>query len=128
MDNSKQVILKILDIIEFSEDREKFADGFLTLIYKNALGDCLSSLPEDTQKLLAQRLSDQNIDPQIFSDTIMHYVKRAQFRKSLEKCAKATMDGYIKAILPTISEDQKKQIEDYFASQSDKTPNLAATQ
>lgn len=79
MDDPKKSILKILEIIDYKKDREKFAQGLLDAIFKKA-------------------------------------VSSEEYQKAVEKATGEIIERYLKAILPTLSEDQKNQIEKYFTS------------
>ena len=51
--SSKDILLKILEIIEYQNDKEKFVTEFELLNQTEALGNLLNKLPSDVQEKIS---------------------------------------------------------------------------
>lgn len=85
----KQVIVQMLTIIGYTDDKDAFATEFLGLIQQKAMVTFLQSLPKDKQE---------------------------EYNKVAGDTLKDAFAGYTKAIQPTLSEDQKQKLQQYLSS------------
>ena len=56
MKNPKETIIQILEIINYQNDREKFADTFIELCIKQAFAELLGSLPPEKTAVLTSQV------------------------------------------------------------------------
>lgn len=84
-----QVILQILTIIDYADDKDAFAAELLQLIQQKAFVSFLQSLPQDKQEAYNK----------IASDTL-----------------KDAFAEYTKTIQVTLSEEQKQKLQQYLNS------------
>lgn len=82
----KDIIIQILDIAGYGENKEDFADQLLSLCQQQALVDLIKSLPEET------------------------------ILQALKKATENIIKGYLQTISPHLSDTQKKDVQTYIQS------------
>lgn len=111
----KEIITQILDMAGYGENKEEFADQLLTLCQQQAFVDLIKSLPEETQTLLENSLSDQpnsqNID-QVLKD---HFTEE-EILQSLKKATENIIKNYLQTISSHLSDSQKNNLQTYMQS------------
>ncbi len=120
MNDPKEIILKVLEIIGYSNDKEKFTAGFLQSIDAQSLLNLINSLPSDKQEEARQKLAGVQ-DPKAAGELLKPYFSKEQIISSLQNSAKNMMTEYIKAIENTLSEEQKTNLANYFQELSQPT-------
>lgn len=116
MNDPKELILKILEIIGYKDDREKFAADFVSAIHRKAISNCVGSLTEEQKNSLEEQLSGIIRSPEEVSKILFQFITDDQYQQSVEKASKEIMRGYLEAIAPILSEDQTNQLNKYFNS------------
>ena len=114
MNDPKQIILKVLDIIGYTNDRDKFAAEFLQNVSLQALLDLFNTLPQDKKDQLQQKLTDIGSDAVKMQEELKNYFAQAQLEQAIENSAKNAVTEYIKTIDPTLSDSQKQNLSNYF--------------
>ena len=113
MEDPRKILLRILDIIGYSEDKEKFATEFLQNVSTQSLLDLITSLPQDKQEEIKQKISTLQNDPKATGDMIKTYFTEQQIENALQNSSKNAVIEYIKAIANTLSEEQKANLINY---------------
>ena len=113
MTDPKAILLRILEIIGYSEDKEKFATEFLQNVSMQSLLDLITSLPSDKQEEVKQKISTLQNDPKAIGDMIKLYFTEQQIEDALQNSSKNAVAEYIKAIANTLSEEQKTNLANY---------------
>ena len=113
MTDPKAILLRILDIIGYSEDKEKFATEFLQNVSMQSLLDLINSLPSDKQEEIKQKTSVLQNDPKAAQDLFNNYFTKQQIERALQNASKNAVTEYIKAIASTLSEEQKTNLTNY---------------
>jgi len=107
----KTILLKILDIIDYKDDKEVFSHKFFNLVAQQTLGDLVLSLPDDKKKAVEGQLSAET-DPiklkQIFNSS---FTKEQVDEVTLKVTHKAFQD-YTRAIVPVLTPDQKQRLQE----------------
>ena len=114
MNDPKAILLKILEIIGYSEDKEKFATEFLQNVSMQSLLDLINSLPQDKQEELKQKNSTLQNDQKATGDMIKTYFTEQQIEDALQNASKNAVTEYIKAIDTTLSETQRNNLMSFF--------------
>jgi len=70
MDDAKSIILKILDTIDYSDDKERFADEFLQSVQLHALSNLIQSLPADRQNEIKEELTKNSNSPDVVAGVL----------------------------------------------------------
>lgn len=112
--NFRNTLLKILDIIEFSDDKSTFVDEFLRNVQLQSLDNLIQSLPEDKQKEIRQNLSRNSDNPKKVAEILKMHFTEAQMQKALETVSKTAIETYFKTINETLSPAQKNNLASFF--------------
>lgn len=111
----KDIIIKVLDIINYQKDKESYAKEFLGFCYQKAFLSYLETLPEEKQKELQQQLPEGS-SPEKVKELLSGLVSTQEYEQSLEKAIKEVFDDYLKEIMPSLSEDQITNLQAYLSS------------
>lgn len=111
----KDIFLKVLDIIGYSDDKEKFTDQFISLCQQKATTDLIEFLPGDKQKLLGQQISQNTTSEQV-QKILAQYFTGQQYTKALEKATAGNFKEYLEKITPTLSIDQQNSLHSFLSS------------
>jgi len=85
----KQVILKVLEIVDYPGDRETYTNGFIDLCEKQALLDSILSLPKEKQDEFKERmkaLSDTK-DQQQVAALLKEYISLEEYVLTLKNAS-----------------------------------------
>ncbi|MBI4040069.1 hypothetical protein HY389_01805 [Candidatus Daviesbacteria bacterium] len=105
----KKVILQILDIIGYQGDKESYAQKFVEVCYKQALLELILKLPENTPVPEATNVED-------IQKFISEHFSKEEEVKALESTVSKNLKQYFEAVLPTLSDQQKTQLQNYLQS------------
>jgi len=115
MNEPKAILLRILDIIGYSEDKEKFATEFFQNVSLQALLDLLNTLPQDKKDQLQQKIASLGSDAAKVQGELKAYFTDSQLEQAIENSAQNAVTEYMKAIDPTLSDSQKQNLANYFS-------------
>ncbi|MBI2613617.1 MAG: hypothetical protein HYW62_02500 [Candidatus Levybacteria bacterium] len=108
--NNHNILLKILEIIGYSDDKDAFVDEFLKNVQMQSVIDLIQSLPQDKQSEIKEKLAQIQNDQNKASDLLKAYFTEEQIQEALKNSSKKAMEEYIKAINPTLSSAQKNNL------------------
>lgn len=115
----KQIILQVLEIIGYEEDKDKYANDFLALCLQKAFVNLTQELPQDKQDQLRQRIS--LTQPEKTEALLLEYFQKDKFEAAVKEASASTFEDYLKTIIPTLNDDQKNKLEAYLSSQAPAT-------
>ena len=115
MTDPKTIVFGILDIIGYSEDKEKFATEFLQTVSLQALLDLFNTLPQDQKDKIQQQITNAGNNPQAIQEALKRYFTDLQLQDAVRTSAKNAVTEYIKTIEPTLSDPQKQNLTNYFS-------------
>ena len=108
---AKDILLKILGIIDYRKDRSLFADKFIDLIFRQAFLKVVKNLPFDKKKQLDERLKNKNLDDSL--KILLEYVAKEDFEKAVERISLEMFIDYIQQIMPALSPERKNKLTAY---------------
>lgn len=114
MDDPKQIILKILEIIDYQDDKEKFTRDFLEAIHKKTISHLVGSLNEEQKISLEEKLSGVVRSPEEISKVLFEFITEDQYQMIAKKVSGEIMRNYLETIAPSLSEDQTRKLDQYF--------------
>jgi hypothetical protein len=114
MDNPKSIILKILEIIGYKDDKEAFVNEFIKDIKLGALSGLIINLPEEKQKELKTKSEISQGNPQELERIINEYFTPEQIQEATKNSSQKMMSEYLQAINSTLSEEQKTNLVKLF--------------
>lgn len=113
MNDPKAILLRILDTIGYSEDREKFATEFLQNVTHQALIDLFNTLPQDKKDQAKEQIKSVGDNPQALEQVLKTYFTQSQIQDALQNASKNAVAEYIKTIDPTLSETQRTNLMNF---------------
>ena len=113
--NPKDILLRVLTIINYQDDKNQFANDFLDLCLKKALVDMMESLPEGKKEEVKAKFSAQ-ITPEEASQVMQTYFTPQQYMQNLQNATQFLFQDYLKTIMPSLSELQKTELQQYLTS------------
>lgn len=120
----KTILLKVLTIIGYQNDKEKFINEFLSLCFKKAFIKCVESLPLDLKNTIKKRLANVGENPQKLQEILTEYVSTNKYDEILFAQSLDTFIEYLQAVIPTLNEYQKKELGAYLKSISINPPDV----
>ncbi len=103
--NPQFILLQVLDIIGYIDNKEDFTNKFFQLCKQQAIVDLVKSLPSDKQTALESN-----------SSLLKEYFSEEQMADALEKATRETFQSYLQEIIPTLNDKQKSELEIYLKS------------
>lgn len=120
----KAILLKVLTIIGYQNDKEKFTAEFLSLCFKKAFIACVENLPQDIKNTVKKRLAEAGENPQKLQEILMEYVSTEKYDEILFSQSLDTFIEYIQIVIPTLKEETKKELGIYLKSISINPPDV----
>ena len=112
--NQKEIILKLLDIIEYAGDREVFANQLLGLCYKKALSDTLTNISEDKKSLYGDDFATTDIEK--IKEILSKILSSEEYSKALENATTDIFGEYLESINSILSGSQQTELQGYLGS------------
>jgi hypothetical protein len=110
MTTARDILLKILEAIDYRDSREAFVDEFLRNIRLQSVVNLIQSLPAEKQTAVNQQLSHHQNVPEKIASLLKDYFSQQELDQALETAAKQAVTEYIQAITPTLSLNQKEKL------------------
>ena len=127
MTDPKTILLRILDIIGYSEDKDKFATEFLQNVSLQALLDLFNTLPQDKKDQIQQQIASAGNNSQAVRDLLKSYFTESQIEDRLQNASKNAVTEYMKAIDSTLSETQRTNIMNFSKELEQSNPSVQPT-
>lgn len=119
--NPRELFLQVLNIIGYSDDREKFGNKFFQFCEHQAIVNLVKSLPQDKQAALEAESAKQT-NPDHNNLLLKRYFTQEQIAANLQEATKETFNSYLQTITPTLNDKQKADLESYLKSLPEKQP------
>lgn len=110
----KDLLVKILTTIGYSENKEEFVNQFMLNIHLQSLLDLISTLPTDKQEEIKSTLARSQNHVDKITRTLSSYFSKTQVQDALEVTSKNSIEKYIEAINHTLSASQRKELAKIF--------------
>ena len=108
--NIQDLLLKILNIIEYSDSKEEFVNKFITNVHLQALLDLISTLPLERQEEIKFSLARSFDQADRVARTLGAYFSQEQIKDAFEATARDYVEKYLEAIDDTLSNDQRQEL------------------
>lgn len=112
---TKTIILKTLDIIGFTNDRENFFEEFLKGCYQKALLMLIDNLPKDRQEEITKQSESVN-SPEEAQEILASYFTPEQYNEALEKISGDSYEEFIQTVEPNLTNGQREELAAYLDS------------
>lgn len=114
MDNPLDTIVKVLEIIGYKGDKQKFVNQFIENSQKQAVIDLVDTLPADKQAQLKQQLSTAS-ENQIPDNILQNYFTKDQYLEALTKATKVSFGSFLETIQSSLTESQTENLQAFLA-------------
>lgn len=111
--NPKNILLKILNRVDYSGNKEIFADEFLKNCQLEALNNLIAKLPQEKQDIIKQQLQNSN---KAVGGLVKEYFTDQEYLEELKIVSADTLKEYIETIQPTLSSSQKDKLQLFLSS------------
>ena len=110
---AKDILLKILEIIDYQKNKSEFANKFLDMIYKQAFLKVIENLPDNKKLNLDNEIKNKNLDKSM--EILLNYVSKEDFEETVERVALEMFIDYIQKIMPTLTDEKKSKLRDFLS-------------
>ena len=110
-----QILADILEIIEYTEDKNIFTNRFLELCDKETLINLIEKIPQNQQQELASKLQISKTGQEkrvIFNQ----YFSEKQYQEAMGISVERSLSDFLENITPTLSEQQLDKLQHYLNS------------
>jgi hypothetical protein len=104
------LLLKILDAIEYQNDKEAFISKFENNLQLQAIVNLISSLSKEKQDEIIQKLKDNSQNQGSITGVLNEYFTDAQRIQAIEESSRNSLSSYIQTIQKTLSDAQKSSL------------------
>lgn len=113
--NPKEILIEVLNIIGYSEDKNIFVDKFIELCVQQALTKLIIDLTEEQQKSLKEELQNKT-DFQEIVIIIQKYINPQKTEEILKQTSSNLFEDYLKTIMPELNKEQSEKLTKYLNS------------
>lgn len=111
----KEILIQILNIVGYKEDKNVFAERFIVLCQQQAFVEFIESLPRSLQEDLKAKIINEK-DKVKIKQAMENYVETKEFLDKLELVTARNFKEYIEAIIPTLTSEQKNNLQKFLSS------------
>ncbi len=111
--NPKIILLEILNSIDYSGNKEIFADKFLKNCQLEALNNLIVKLPQEKQDIIKQQLQNSN---KTVVELVKEYFTDQEYLEKLKIVSAGILKEYLETIQPTLSFSQKDKLQLFLSS------------
>lgn len=103
------LVLAILDITEYKDDKEAFAADFNRIINSQALVALMQTLPVEKQAEADKKIASAD-SAEAFTKAVNEYFTTEQVEAALDNAAAQAISQWIASIAPTLKEEQREKL------------------
>ncbi len=111
--NPNDLIIEVLNIIGYTDDKQKFANDFIDSCRKQTFLELLSNLPSEEQQALNQQL--ESGEDSKTSLLLNEQFSREEYNQALKKVIEGAFKEYLETIKPHLSKDQLQELQVFFS-------------
>lgn len=103
------LVLAILEIIDYKENKEEFASEFNRVINSQALVALMQTLPADKQKEADEKIASAD-SAEKFTTSVQEYFSKDQVQAALDNAAAQAISQWISSVAPTLNDEQREKL------------------
>jgi hypothetical protein len=111
--DDKKILLALLDIIDFSQDREVYTEQFFQNCQKQAFLDIFNKMPFDKRQHITGLLGKEENEERK-RDLLLQYISEKEYIDSLKSVSQAAFTKLIETLTPTLSTEQLTKLQLFF--------------
>jgi len=112
--NPQELILRVLEIIEYPGNRLKFSKKFLVLCHFMASGILMERLSEEDQVVIKQKI-DKNITPMALKANLIQWYAVDEYREALHKASKKLFESCFSKVILGLDGKRKEELKTLMA-------------
>jgi len=116
--NYQVLILKILEAINYTGDKEKFVKDFVTNTQLQTFAALAETLSPEKQKKLAEDTVSVQEDQEKALNILKEYFTEEQIQKAFEEAGIGEIKGLLESVKNTLNEEQKQSVVSLFKETS----------
>ncbi len=116
MDEIRNFLKKILDLISYSDNKDAFIDKFIDVCHQQTLLSLINELPPEKKAQFVQQTKD-NSNPEQINSVIKDYFSDDQYNQALTKTANEGFKAFLEEVSQSLSQTQKDQLTEFLATQ-----------
>ncbi len=113
MITTREILLKILEILEYEDDREAFVNAFLVNIQLQALNILLAGVSSEKKIKIEKEITSDSPDKY---QVLQNHFTQEQIEKALNESADISVREYIESIDEKLTDDQQQGLVVYIES------------
>src|SRR5882724_10220036 len=106
--NTNEILLKVLTIIEYNEDKDTFIEDFLAQAQKQAAMNILEMLPKEKKEALQNAEQNKELFAEIFTPEVMD--------NAMVDVMVLQFQGFLQTIMPKLPPEKKAKLVKYLDS------------
>lgn len=110
MQDPRSFLSRILEIIEYTGDREKFVEDFLINIKLEAIINVINNKYPDKKDIFKQSIKELKTPEQV-KEFIANNISEDDYVKEIEEVTPKAMNEYFRAIEPTLNDQQRVNLQ-----------------
>jgi hypothetical protein len=115
MNDLKNILLKFLEAIEYSDDKEEFIDNFTTIIYLDSIETLLVTLPEDKQALIKEQIGLAKSTEELMTVVNSNFNQQS-FQDAVAAASQKVFSEYLDEIKDVLTDEQKSKMQQFLQS------------
>lgn len=108
--NPQELILRVLEIIEYPGNRLKFSKKFLALCHFKACWMLVERLSEEDQIVIKQKI-DKNITPVALKTHLIQWYAIDEYKAALHQASKKLFEDCFSKVILGLDGERKKQLK-----------------
>lgn len=109
---TREIIVKILTIIEHDGDKEEFSHKLIDMFHRQAILDVIENLPLENRETIKRQM-ENNITPEMEKTLILQHVTPDKYLEALKKSSRTILSEYLKSIMPVLTPKQSTDLDAY---------------
>jgi hypothetical protein len=110
MDESKKLIMKILEITDYDGDPEDFIDMFNGLVFEDAVKSLIESLPKVRRGGAAKKWDANTQNRPALVSFLQHHFTPEQQEKAMQDAASKAIAGYLSSIDGKLNNEKRRML------------------
>jgi hypothetical protein len=115
MNDLKNILLKFLEAIEYSDDKEEFIDNFTTIIYLDSVETLLVTLPEDKQALIKEQIGLAKSTEELMTVVNSNFNQQS-FQDAVTAASQKVFSEYLDEIKDVLTDEQRSKMQQFLQS------------
>lgn len=119
MQTANEILLRILEIVDYQDDKDKFVESFLKNITGQTFFDLVKTLPDDKQKGIELK------EGQSAFEALRKSFSEEQIQEAEKNASSTATQKFLEEIYPSLSEVQKGRLENFLKEVKQANPTIA---